>query len=98
MQPALAELREATGQVGQAVVETIIAATAGSQGPLQSARREAGGDNLDQAAQRFKEAVEDVETLVVAAQEESSEVHAQTRITTSAPAAPKAEVTALRAK
>jgi NAD(P)H-dependent FMN reductase len=76
VQPPLAELREATGQVGQAVVETIIAATAGSQGPLQSAQREASVDNLDQAAQRFKEAVQDVETFVVAAPEESREAHA----------------------
>jgi hypothetical protein len=32
-------------------------------------------DGLDQATQRFKEAVQDVETLVVAAQEESREAH-----------------------
>ena len=76
VQPPLTELREATGQVGQAVVETIIAVTAGSQGPLQSGQREASVDNLDQAAQRFKEAVQDVETFVVAAQEESRESHA----------------------
>ena len=80
VQPQLAELREATGQVGQAVVETIIAATAGSQGPLQSGQREASIDNLDQAAQRFKEAVQDVETFVVAAQEESREAHTQQAI------------------
>jgi hypothetical protein len=59
-----------------AQVETIIAATAGSQGPVQSGQREASVDNLDQAAQRFKEAVQDVETLVVAAQEESRGAHA----------------------
>jgi len=73
----LGELSEATGQVGQAVaqVETIIAATAGSQGPVRSGQREPSADNLDQATQRFTEAVQDVETLVVAAQEESREAH-----------------------
>jgi predicted PurR-regulated permease PerM len=79
VQLPLAELSEATGQVGQAVaeVETIVAATAGAQGPIQSGQREAGVDHLDQATQRFKEAVQDVETLVVAAQEESREAHTQ---------------------
>ncbi len=79
VQLPLAELSEATGQVGQAVaeVETIVAATAGAQGPVQSGQREAGVDHLDQATQRFKEAVQDVETLVVAAQEESREAHTQ---------------------
>jgi predicted PurR-regulated permease PerM len=74
----LAELSEATGQVGKAVaqVETIIAATAGSQGPVQSGQREPSADSLDRATQRFKEAVQDVETLVVAAQEESRGAHA----------------------
>jgi hypothetical protein len=76
LQPPLAELREATGQIEQAVVETIVAATAGAQRHLQSERREASVDNLDQAAQRFNEAVQDVETLVVAAQEESKGAHA----------------------
>lgn len=73
----LAELSEATGQVGQAVaqVETIIATTESSQGSVQSGQREASVDSLDRATQRFKEAVQDVETLVVAAQEESREAH-----------------------
>lgn len=74
----LAELSEATGQVGQAVaqVETIIAVAAGSQGRVQSGQREASADSLDRATQRFKEAVQDVETLVVAVREESRGAHA----------------------
>ena len=67
----LAELSEATGEIEQGVkeVELVIAATADSQGPVQGGEREAIVDNLDQATQRFKEAVQDVETMVVAAQE-----------------------------
>ena len=77
VQLPLAELSAATGQVGQAVaqVETIIAATASPRGLVRSERQHASNDNLDQATQRFKEAVRDVETLVVAAQEESRETH-----------------------
>ena len=40
-------------------------------GARPGGRTEAVVDNLDQATQRFKEAVQDVETLVVAAQQES---------------------------
>jgi hypothetical protein len=66
------------GQGEQAVeqVATAIAATTETQGPVQRAEPEAIVDNLDQATQRFMEAVQDVETLVVAALEESREPHA----------------------
>jgi hypothetical protein len=68
---AQAEPPEATGQGEQSVEQraTVIATTA--EAP------EALVDNLDQATQRFKEAVQDVATLVVAAKEESRD--AQTR-------------------
>jgi hypothetical protein len=58
-----------TGQGEQAVEQgaPVIAAT--PEAP------EALVDNLDQAAQRFKEAVQDVATLVVAAKEESRDAH-----------------------
>jgi predicted PurR-regulated permease PerM len=45
----------------------------GKRGVEQVADPEAIVEHLDQATQRFKEAVQDVETLVVAAQEESAE-------------------------
>jgi hypothetical protein len=69
----LAEVSGAIGQVGQAVeqVETVIAVTADSQGPVHDGEREAIVDNLDRATQRIKEAVQDVEAMIVAAQEES---------------------------
>ncbi len=75
---ALAEPSQATGQGEQSVepVAAAIATTTETQGPVQGAEPEAIVDNLDQAAQRFKEAVQDVETLVVAAQEESRGAHA----------------------
>lgn len=46
------------------------------QGTLQGTAPEAVDDNLDQASRRFKDAVQDVETLVVAAQEQSRGTHA----------------------
>lgn len=60
---ALADLNGATGEVRRAMepVETVIA------------EREAIVDTLDRATQRIKEAVQDVETRVIAAQEESRE-------------------------
>lgn len=69
MGPAPAEPRRAIGQRESAVqpVGTITE----TQGPVRDAEPEAVVDNLDSATQRFKEAVQDVETLVVAAQEES---------------------------
>jgi hypothetical protein len=76
--PALAEPRQATGQ-GERVVEqvaTAIATITATPGPVQGAEPEAIVDNLDQATQRFTEAVHDVEVLVVAAQEESRATHA----------------------
>ena len=74
---ALAEPGQATGHGEQAVepVATAIATTAETQGSVQDAEPEAIVDTLDQATQRFKEAVQDVETLVVAAQEESRGAH-----------------------
>jgi hypothetical protein len=54
---------------------TAIATPTETPGPVQRAEPEAVVDNLDQATQRFKEAVRDVETLVVAAQEESRRAH-----------------------
>jgi hypothetical protein len=70
----LAEVSGAIGQVGQAAeqVETVIAMTADSQGPVRGGEREAIVDNLDRATQRIKEAVQDVETMIVAAQEEDA--------------------------
>jgi predicted PurR-regulated permease PerM len=75
----LAEVSGAIGQVGQAVeqVETVIAVTADSQGPVHDGEREAIVDNLDRATQRIKEAVQDVEIMIVAAQEESREAHVE---------------------
>jgi len=75
---ARAEPGQATGQGEQAAeqVETVIATTTETQGPVEWAEQESIVDNLDQATQRFKEAVQDVETLVVTAQEESREAHA----------------------
>ena len=69
-----AEPSQATAQ-GEAAAEQgaiTIAPTAETQGP----EPEAILDNLDQAAQRFRQAVQDVETLVVAAQDESKGTHA----------------------
>jgi len=75
MKLALAELSGTSGQVGPAVgpVETVIAATASSQAYVQGENREALGDTLDRATQRIKDAVQDVETKVVAVQEELRE-------------------------
>jgi hypothetical protein len=72
---ALAELSGTSGQVGPAVgpVETVIAATASSQAYVEGENREALGDTLDRATQRIKDAVQDVETKVVAVQEELRE-------------------------
>jgi hypothetical protein len=66
----LAEVSGAIGQVGQAVeqVETVIAMTADSQGPVHGGEREAIVDDLDRASQRIKEAVQDVGIMIVAAQ------------------------------
>jgi predicted PurR-regulated permease PerM len=75
---AVAEPSQATGH-GEPAVEQVATATAPTTetpGPVQGAEPDAIADNLDQATQRFKEAVQDVETLVVAAQEESREPHA----------------------
>lgn len=66
---ALAEPSQATGQEEQAVEQ--VATATETQGPVQGTEPEALVDNLDQATQRFNEAVQDVETLVVAAQDES---------------------------
>jgi hypothetical protein len=62
---AQAESSEAMGQGEQSVEQgaTVIAASPEAQEGL--------ADNLDQATQRFKEAVQDVATLVAAAKEES---------------------------
>jgi hypothetical protein len=77
----LAELSEATGEIEQGVkqVELVIAATADSQGPVQGGEREAIVDNLDQATQRFKDAVQDVETMVVTAQAPAEEIEGADR-------------------
>jgi len=74
----------AIGQVGEAVeqVETVIAVTADSQGPVDGGEREAIVDNLDRATQRIKEAVQDVATMIVVAQEESREAHLEEDATT----------------
>jgi hypothetical protein len=74
---ALAEPSRATGQGEQAVepVATTIATATETQGPVQGAEPAAIVDTLDEATQRFKEAVQDVETLVVAAQEEARQAH-----------------------
>jgi hypothetical protein len=74
---ARAEPSRATGQGAHAVepVPTAIATTTETQGPARVAEPEAIADTLDQATQRFKEAVQDVETLVAAAQEEAREAH-----------------------
>ena len=74
---ARAEPGHARGHGEQAVepVATAIATTTETQGPARVAEPEAIADTLDQATQRFKEAVQDVETLVVAAQEEARGAH-----------------------
>jgi AI-2E family transporter len=75
----LGEPSQLMGQVVQTVgqVTTAIAATMEEeQGPVQEADPEAIADDLDRAVRRFEGTVHDVETLVVAAQEESREVHA----------------------
>jgi hypothetical protein len=74
---ALTEPSRATGQEGHAVQQlaTAIATTTETQDPAQGAEPEAIVDNLDQATQRFKGAVQEVEALVVAAQKESREAH-----------------------
>ena len=61
-------------------VATAIATTTETQGPVQGAEPEAIVDNLDRATQRFKDAVQDVEALVVTAQEESREAHAAAEV------------------
>ena len=73
-----AEPSQATAQGEQPAEQaaTAIATTTETQGGVQGQDPEAIVDNLDQAAQRFQEAVQDVETLVVAAQEESRGAHA----------------------
>jgi predicted PurR-regulated permease PerM len=48
-----------------------------THGPSQGAEPGVIAANLDRAAQRFEAAVEDVESLVVAAQEESRDAHTQ---------------------
>jgi predicted PurR-regulated permease PerM len=80
--PPLAEPGHATAQGEQDVerVAAAVATTTETQGPAQGADAEASIDTLDQAAQQFKEAVQDVETLVVAAQEEAREARAQQTI------------------
>jgi predicted PurR-regulated permease PerM len=76
--PAPAQPNQSTGQGEQAVeqIATAVASTTETLGPVQGPEPEAIADNLDQATQRFKDAVQDVETLVVAAQEESRGAHA----------------------
>jgi len=66
---ALAEPSPVTGQ-GEQAAEPVATANE-SQAAGLGAEPEALGDNLDQATQRFKEAVHDVETLVVSAQAEA---------------------------
>jgi len=70
--PALAEPGQATGTPA---VEPVATKTP-TQRRVEEDEPEAIADNLDQATQRFKEAVHDVETLVVAALEESKATHA----------------------
>ncbi len=74
MEPALHEPAQTTGP-GELAGKPV-ATTAETQGPVEGAEPEVIADNLDQATQRFKEAVQDVETLVVAALEESRGTHA----------------------
>jgi predicted PurR-regulated permease PerM len=79
---ALAEPSQATGR-GEQVMEQVtaaIATTTETQGPAQGAEPEAIVDNLDQATRRFKEAVQDVESFVVAAQEKSRGAHAAAEV------------------
>ena len=74
--PAEPSQATARGEPPAEQAATAIATTTETQGGVQGQDPEAIVDNLDQAAQRFKEAVQDVETLVVAAQEESRGAHA----------------------
>jgi hypothetical protein len=57
-------------------VESAIEATASSRESVRDGEREAIVDTLDRATQRIKDVVQDVETRVVAAQEESREADA----------------------
>ena len=79
---ALAEPTQATGQQGETVEQgtTTVAPTAQVPGPIQRAEPEVIVDNLNRVTQRFKEAVQDVETLAVAAQEESRGAHAAEKV------------------
>ena len=74
---ALAEPRQEMGPREQATEQVASAITTSTemQDLAQGAEPEAVADNLDQATQRFKEALQDVESLVVAAQEESRGAH-----------------------
>jgi predicted PurR-regulated permease PerM len=74
----LTELGAATGRVGQGVehVDAVITATANAQGAVQNGERQAIVDDLDRATQQIREAVQDVNTMVVAAQDESTQTHA----------------------
>lgn len=78
-----AEPSQATG-IEQSLEQ--VAAATEAENLVREAEPEAIVDNLDQATQRFKEAVQDVETLVVAAQEESRETHAAEEGGSSVPA------------
>ena len=57
-------------------IETVTESTASSRESVGGGEREAIVDTLDRATQRIKDVVQDVETRVVAAQEESREAHA----------------------
>jgi len=83
--PAEPSQATARGEPPAEQAAAAIATTTESQGGVQGQDPEAIVDNLDQAAQRFKEAVQDVETLVVAAQEESRGAHAAQRDRTGDP-------------
>lgn len=74
---ALADASQAIEQGGRAVEQVASAIAAAPETPNEAADTAAIADKLDQATQRFTEAVQDVETLVVAAQEKSRAIHPQ---------------------
>ena len=73
-----AHVGEATADTRRAVeqLDTGITTTAASHRPVHGAQQEANIDDLDRATQRIKEAVENVESMAIAAREDSSEAHA----------------------
>ena len=91
----LAEPSRATGRGEQPAEQaaTASATTTEGQGAVQGCEPEAIVDNLDQATQRFKEAVQDVETLVVAAQEKSREAQATENVRRRPPRGPARDPT-----